>query len=99
MRINVAVPEAHVDAPVLDAALESVTRLNESLLASGEIPSFQAALHRGIKWKPEPPGAEHFDHGRTVLARGWGDCDDLAPYEAASMNSVNIVKKARTLPG
>lgn len=85
MRINVAIPEAHVDAPVLDAALESVTRLNESLLERGEVPSFQRALHHGIKWRPEPPGAEHFDNARTVTARGWGDCDDLAPYEAASI--------------
>lgn len=85
MRINVAVPEAHVQAPVLDAALESVTRLNESLLASDQIPSFEKALRYGVKWKPEPPGAEHFDHGGTVIARKWGDCDDLAPYHAASL--------------
>jgi len=85
MRINVAVPEAHVDAPVLDAALESVTRLNQSMIESGQVPTFQRALLRGIKWRPEPPGAEHFDHAALVNARGWGDCDDLAPYEAASI--------------
>jgi hypothetical protein len=85
MRINVAVPEAHVDAPVLDAALESVTRLNESMLERNEIPSFDRGLKYGIKWKPEPPGAEHFDHAKTVLARKWGDCDDLAPWHAASL--------------
>ena len=39
MRINVAVPESHVEAPVLDAALESVTRLNQAMLAKGEIPT------------------------------------------------------------
>jgi hypothetical protein len=85
MRINVAVPEAHVDAPVLDAALEATTRLNESMLARKEIPTFEKGLHHGIKWKPEPPGAEHFDHAGTVLARKWGDCDDLAPWHAASL--------------
>ncbi len=85
MRINVAVPEAHVSAPVLDAALESVTRLNESMLRKGEIPTFQQGLNHGIKWKPEPPGAEHFDHGLEVLQRKWGDCDDLAPWHAASL--------------
>jgi hypothetical protein len=97
VRINVAVPEAHVDAPVLDAALESVTRLNESMMASGVLPSFQQALHRGIKWRPEPPGAEHFDHGATVLQRGWGDCDDLAPYEAASIRHAGEDPGARAI--
>jgi len=85
VRINVAVPEAHVDAPVLDAALEAVTRLNESLLHKNEIPSFEKGLTYGVKWRPEPPGAEHFDHGRTVVQRKWGDCDDLAPWHAASL--------------
>jgi hypothetical protein len=84
MRVNVAIPEAHVKAPVLDAALESVTRLNEAMLAEGA-PTFDRALIRGVKWRPEPPGAEHFDHLKTVNARGWGDCDDLAPYHAASL--------------
>lgn len=86
MRINVAIPEAHVDAPVLDAALESVTRLNEKMLAQGEVPTFDKALKKyGIQWKPEPPGAEHFDHAATVINRRWGDCDDLAPYHAATL--------------
>jgi len=85
MRINVAVPEAQVDAPVLDAALESVTRLNESLLATGKVPTAEQAIAAGVRWKPEPPGDEHFDHAAAVHARGWGDCDDLAPYHAASL--------------
>lgn len=85
MRINVAVPEAHVAAPVLDAALEATTRLNESMLAKNEIPTFEKGLHHGIKWQPEPPGAEHFDHAGTVMKRKWGDCDDLAPWHAASL--------------
>lgn len=85
MRINVAIPEAEVSAPVLDAALESVTRLNEAMLAEGKIPTFEDGLKEGIRWKPEPPGEEHFDHAARVLARKWGDCDDLAPWQAASL--------------
>jgi hypothetical protein len=88
VRINVAVPESNVSAPVLDAALESVTRLNENMLQNGEVPTFRRALRsHGIQWRPEPPGAEHFDHAQTVLGRRWGDCDDLAPYHAASLRS------------
>lgn len=86
MRVNVAIPEAHVSKPVLDAALESVTRLNEQLLKEGKTPTFQEALKKtGIQWKPEPPGQEHFDHAGIVAHRGHGDCDDLAPWEAASL--------------
>lgn len=87
MRLNVAIPEAHVAAPVLDAALEATTRLNESLLQADQIPTFERALKGGIRWRPEPPGGEHFDHGGIVFKRRWGDCDDLAPYHAASLRA------------
>lgn len=101
MRINVAIPEAHVDAPPLDAALEAVTRLNETLLEKGQVPTAREGIKDGVRWKPEPPGDEHFDHAQTVHARGWGDCDDLAPWHAASLRHTGedpgahaIVKKS-----
>lgn len=84
MRVNVAIPESNVNEPVLDAALEAVTRLNEQLIKDGSASTFKQALPR-VRWKPEPPGAEHFDHAGIVSARGWGDCDDLAPWHAASL--------------
>jgi hypothetical protein len=84
MRINVAVPEAQVTKPVLDAALEAVTRLDESLIRQGIVPLFDEAKHQ-VRWKPEPKGDEHFDHAALVLKRGWGDCDDMAPWKAASL--------------
>lgn len=85
MRIQVAIPEEHVEADVLDAALESVTRLNEKQLAQKQVPYFGEAVRRGVRWRPEPPGQEHFDHAAKVVSRGWGDCDDLAPYHAATL--------------
>lgn len=99
MRINVAVPEAQVTKPVLDAALESVTRLDEQLIADGSVPTFRRALHKGkgILWKPEPPGDEHFDHGGVVQRRGWGDCDDLAPWHAASLRATGEDPEARAV--
>lgn len=84
MRVNVAIPEAHVSRPILDAALEATTRLDESLLKKGVVPPFRTAVN-AVRWKPEPPGDEHFDHAAVVLGRGWGDCDDLAPWHAASL--------------
>lgn len=97
MRINVAIPEAHVDAPVLDASLEAVTRLNEAMLERGEVPTFTRGLRYGVQWKPEPPGEEHFDHAKTVLQRKWGDCDDLAPWQAASLRHTNEDPQAKAI--
>jgi hypothetical protein len=84
MRIAVAVPEPHVSAPILNAALEGVTRLNERLIDEGAVPTFRESVNH-VRWKPEPPGGEHFDHAAIVNDRGWGDCDDLAPWHAASL--------------
>jgi hypothetical protein len=97
VRINVAIPESHVEAPVLDAALESVTRLNESMLERGQVPPFDRALDAGVRWKPEPPGQEYFDHAGTVIQRKWGDCDDLAPYHAATLRHKGIDPEATAI--
>ena len=85
MRIQIAVPEAHVTKPVLDGALEAVTRLDEQLLKAGATPTDEQLIARGAKWKPEPPGEEHFDHGGVIAKRGHGDCDDWAPLRAARL--------------
>jgi hypothetical protein len=85
VRIQIAVPEAHVTKSVLDGALEAVTRLDEQLIKAGATPTDQQLIARGAKWKPEPPGEEHFDHGGVIAARGHGDCDDWAPLRAARL--------------
>lgn len=85
MRINIAIPEEHVQKPVLDGALEAVTRLNESMLKAGDTPTDTQLINAGAKWKPEPPGQEHFDHGAKIEERGHGDCDDWAPLRAARL--------------
>lgn len=85
MRIQIAVPEKHVSKPVLDAALEAVTRLNEQMIRAGDSPTSLQLLDAGAIWKPEPPGQEHFDHGARIAARGDGDCDDWAPLHAATL--------------
>lgn len=85
MRLNIAIPETHVKKPVLDAALEAVTRLNVDLIKSGVSPTSDQLIDAGAKWKPEKPGAEHFDHGGLIKERGHGDCDDWAPLHAATL--------------
>jgi hypothetical protein len=85
MRLQIAIPEKHVSKPVLDAALEAVTRLNERMIKAGDAPTSLQLIEQGAVWKPEPPGQEHFDHGAKIAARGDGDCDDWAPLHAATL--------------
>lgn len=87
MRIRIAVPEEHVNPAVIDAALEAVTRLDESLIRSGHSPTASELVRQGARWQPEPPGDEHFDHGGTIAARGHGDCDDWAPLRCAELRA------------
>ena len=51
MRINIAIPEEHVSKPVLDGALEAVTRLNEDMIAKGKSPTSEQLIARGAKWQ------------------------------------------------
>jgi hypothetical protein len=74
----------------LDAALEAVTRTNEALMGAGMAPTADEMLAAGMKWEPERPGDEHFDHAGTMWHRfrteGRGsDCDDWAPAKAATL--------------
>lgn len=87
MRIAIAVPEAHVTAPVLNGALEAVTRLNEQLIRSGASPTARQLIEQGAVWRPEPPGDERFDHGVLIAQRGEGDCDDWAPLHAGGLRA------------
>jgi hypothetical protein len=97
MRIRLAVPTAAVHPDVMDAALEAVTRTNEHLIASGVVPTAAEAIRSGVQWRPEPPGDEHFDHALRVVERGWGDCDDLGPYHAASLRVTGEDPAARAV--
>lgn len=58
--------------------------LQNCFLLSKGLPALYASnvVYRGEPWAPE---YECFDNCRVVLARGWGDCDDLAPYRAADL--------------
>lgn len=101
MRIRLSLPDGHLSPEALNSALEAVTRTNESLISSGQVPTAAEGIARGVRWKPEPPGDEHFDLAPVVMGRGWGDCDDLAPWHAASLRvtgkdpgAVAIVKRS-----
>ena len=101
MRIRLAVPEdlnRDETKAALDAALEAVTLSAMPGIVRGNVPSFAEVLKRGgVRWRPEPPGDEHFDLPKTVIGRGWGDCDDLAPWHAASLRASGIDPEARAI--
>jgi hypothetical protein len=88
MRIRLTVPKEHVDEDTLGKALEASTAVAQRQVASGSVPPLQDAIDAGqVKWTPEPKdqGFEGFDLPEDVMARGWGDCDDLAAWWAAEL--------------
>lgn len=88
MRIRLAIPDRLVTPEALEAALEATTLANEQAVIRGEVPHAADAIRKGIKWKPEPfLDGEHFDLAHVVASRGWGDCDDLAPYLSGSLRA------------
>lgn len=96
MRIRLAIPDRLVTPEALEAALEATALANEQAVVRGEVPHAEEAISAGVKWKPEPfLDGEHFDLAHQVVARGWGDCDDLAPYLAGSMRATGEDPGAR----
>lgn len=84
MRIRLTIP-GEPTAETLGIALEAATRLAQHDVANGAVPDIEQAISEGLEWAPEPPGDESFDKPTDVYQRGWGDCDDLAPWLAAEM--------------
>ena len=99
MRIRLSVPDSLVGPATIHPALESVVRLNEALLRQGLVPPFSDLVRmNGVRWAPEPSGhGEHFDAADTVVSRGWGDCDDLAPYYAGELRATGVDKGAKVV--
>lgn len=85
MRVQLAIPDEHVSPDVIEPLLEAGARLNMQLIRAGQAPTFSEALAQGIRWQPEPPGLERFDHAAAVAGRGHGDCDDLGPMRVAEL--------------
>lgn len=99
MHLKIAVPDRHISAPILQSALETATRANEAILrAEKKVPSIARAIKDGVRWRPELPGTgESLDLAPVVLSRGWGDCDDLAPWLAAELRATGRDPGARAV--
>lgn len=96
MRIRLAIPDHLVTPAVLEAALEATSLADAEAVKRGEVPTLHEAISDGVKWKPEPfIDGEHFDLAHQVVRRGWGDCDDLAPWLAGTLRATGEDDGAR----
>lgn len=86
-------------APLL-RALVALNR--EWLKAAPETPALYAS---GVRYESEPIGTEEWATIPTVLARGVGDCEDLAAWRCAELQargiaaSIEAVQRPSPLPG
>lgn len=63
------------------AILRGVVGVDVELIRAGLVPPLYSA---DVRWQREPRnGHEEFADALTVVRRGWGDCDDLAPWLVA----------------
>jgi hypothetical protein len=70
--------------------LEALVKVDQLFLRTHHVPPLYAS---GVRYQDEPwEGFEEFAPIPTILARGWGDCDDLAPWRVAELR--NQGKKA-----
>lgn len=97
VRIRLAIPDRLVTPEALEAALEATSLANEQAIIRGEVPPIEDAIAKGVKWKPEPfLDGEHFDLSHVVASRGWGDCDDLAPWLTGTLRATGEDPGARS---
>lgn len=85
--------------------LQSCLQVNMSLLqinkatsrkSGGRVPLIPSLYRSGVRYREEPAdwALEHFDTIPVVFTRGWGDCDDLAPWRAAELRFTGEDQKA-----
>ena len=65
--------------------LRAVVKINELLLTWK--PKIPLLYNSGVRYQSEPNAGkyEDFANCQETLARGWGDCDDLAAWRAAEI--------------
>lgn len=82
-------------AQVIRPLLEAQVANDLLFIQTHRIPALYGS---GVRYREEPPTFVTFADGRTqkieefaslpiVLARGWGDCDDLAPWRTAELRA------------
>ena len=79
---------------VIKAILEALVWVNLYYLRFHRVPPIYQS---GVRYQLEPDGweCESFDSIPAILARGWGDCDDLAPWRCAELRAQGEKAKIR----
>ena len=80
--------------------LEALTTVDLIYLSTHHVPPLYQA---GVRYQEEPRGKpgiigspnEEFASVPAVYARGWGDCDDLAPWRCAELRKLGFKAKIR----
>lgn len=68
---------------VIKAILDATVWVDLIYLRLHNVP---ALYQSGVRYQEEPAGqVESFDTIPAIIARGWGDCDDLAPWRVAEL--------------
>lgn len=81
-------------ALVIREALEAVIMTNRLYLRTHTVP---ALYESGVRYEEEPAGQpyEEFASTPVVLAKGWGDCDDLVCWRIAELRNAGENAKVR----
>lgn len=74
----------------LSAALEGLTALAVQEIASGKVP--RPLYESAVKYRRESP--DIWSPPSRVLARGYGDCEDLACWRAAELQLAGVPARA-----
>lgn len=90
MKISSEVPDV---ASVCEALLEGFIQAAQVLIRAGVVPAFPRDA--GVIYKMEPVGEEDWKLPHNVMRDGWGDCEDLALWEAAGMRETGQDDGAR----
>lgn len=74
--------------------LEAVVSADQVILATNHVPPLYES---GVRYKEEPRGQGYEDFAviPDIIARGWGDCDDLAPWRVAELRQKGEKAKIR----
>ena len=82
MRVIIGIPRP-LSRRAMNHALEALTRINVDWFR--EHPDAPWLYESGVRYAMEPTGFELWDPYALLLARGAGDCDDLATTRAAEL--------------
>lgn len=81
-------------ALVIREAIEAVVLANQLYLRLHQVPPIYES---GIRYEEEPAGQPYEDFAAVpvILARGWGDCDDLVSWRIAELRNSGENAKVR----